>query len=232
MTIELKTRDAVSLAAHLAQRLPHLEVLHGIDLAAYAHDGVFRKECRKGVEYKDPYVVHPLRNALRIARWYDGYLFPEIIARVVAALLHDTVEDAPERIIEFYGNSVPDDEQRSRDVAVMLIDAAFGFDVADAVRRVSNPIGMMDYHSHLVEEVLPNENAFVVKASDLVDNAGSLKHMVPSARRIKLANKYLDPVLTMVSGVGVVSTPFPRQHIRERLVVVVNDLNSIIENGE
>lgn len=114
----------------------------------------------------------------------------------------------------------------------MLIDAAFGFDVADAVRRVSNPIGMMDYHSHLVEEVLPNENAFVVKASDLVDNAGSLKHMVPSARRIKLANKYLDPVLTMVSGVGIVGTPFPRQHIRERLVVVADDLNVIIENGE
>lgn len=109
MTIELKTRDAVSLAAHLAQRLPHLEVLHAIDLAAYAHDGV------------------------------------------------------------------------------------------------SNPLGMTSYYDHLVGEVLPHESAFIVKASDLVDNAGSLKHMAPSARRIKLANKYLEPVNVMISGVGVVT---------------------------
>lgn len=76
------------------------------------------------------------------------------------------------------------------------------------------------------------ESAFIVKASDLVDNAGSLKHMAPSARRIKLANKYLEPVNVMISGVGVVTNPVARRRIRERLVVVVNDLNAIIENGE
>jgi hypothetical protein len=56
--------------------------------------------------------------------------------------------------------------------------------------------------------------------------------MAPSARRIKLANKYLEPVNVMISGVGVVTNPVARRRIRERLIVVVNDLNSIIENGE
>lgn len=232
MTIELKTRDAVSLAAHLAQRLPHLEVLHAIDLAAYAHDGVFRKECRKGVEYKDPYVAHPMRNALRIARWYEREHSAILIDTAIAAILHDTVEDAPGRILKFYGKDIPESEEDARTDSLICIGIMFDTDVHDAVLRVSNPLGMTSYYDHLVGEVLPHESAFIVKASDLVDNAGSLKHMAPSARRIKLANKYLEPVNVMISGVGVVTNPVARRRIRERLIVVVNDLNSIIENGE
>lgn len=54
MREQLKRQDAVSLSARLAMQFPGNEqVIESVSLAAFAHDGAFRKESRRGVEYRD-----------------------------------------------------------------------------------------------------------------------------------------------------------------------------------
>ncbi len=56
------------------------------DVAKIAHEWQFRKYSGK------PYIIHPLRVAIMIAKKCDN------LSLILAAILHDTVEDAPDKI--------------------------------------------------------------------------------------------------------------------------------------
>lgn len=231
MRTQLKRQDAVSLSARLAMQFPGDElVIESLSLAAFAHDGAFRKETRNGVDYLDPYIIHPLRNALRVQRWYCGWHYSRLPAMVCAALLHDTVEDASERILDFYGDTFLLHGNTPRETALNALARRFGDDISGTVLRLTNPddgVGM-SYTEHITVWVVPDEAAFVAKASDLVDNAGSLKHMDSSPRRDKLARKYTDPVQVMLAHVNVVESPHVRKRISDRLSGVATDLKALL----
>lgn len=233
MRTQLKRQDAVSLSARLAMQFPGDEqVIESLSLAAFAHDGAFRKETRNGAEYMDPYIIHPLRNALRVQRWYAGWHYPHVPAMVCAALLHDTVEDAAERILDFYGDTFLLYGNTPRETALNALARRFGEEIAGTVMRLTNPESDTgtSYTEHIAAWVVSDEMAFVAKASDLVDNAGSLKHMDASPRRDKLVRKYMDPVQFMVTHANVVKVPHVRKRVIDRLNGVAVSLRAITES--
>jgi (p)ppGpp synthase/HD superfamily hydrolase len=143
------------------------------------------------------YVVHPLRNALRIIRY--GETDPDII---IAAVLHDTVEDQAEQLATG-GDDADPAVLRTR--ALQSITAEFGERVAGIVEQVSNPLpepGLSrrqkrkEYAAH-VESIADDYPAFMVKAADFVDNALGLHHHPEAAAVDRLAAKYraVAPIL-------------------------------------
>lgn len=132
-----------------------------------------------------PYIEHPLRVALRLVDW--GVDDPQVVA---AALLHDTVEDCRD-VIEDYlivGGT-----------AEQWVRLQFGERIASMVAAVTNNSGqryedkirgLVDYES--TDALLVD--ALLVKASDLVDNAGSLSVRGGDERTARLARKYSSVV--------------------------------------
>lgn len=230
-TSKLKRLDAVQLTAELFRVCP--SSVPALELAAYAHEGQFRKETRDGVSYADPYVTHPIRNALRVLRLCSASMSAtECLHLASASLLHDTVEDAPRRVMSFYREcDIGLPEARVRECAHTLIGEVFGSRVQDTVWRVTNPVGTtLPYVEHIRSCVVNDEFSWLTKMSDLTDNAGSLRHMAPSPRRYKLAQRYTEPVQVMLDYAGVVR-PTVRVTVRQRLEVIALDLAGIVENG-
>lgn len=186
-------------------------------LADYAHVNQTRREY--GLQAPVPYIAHPLRNAYLVWSWTNAHLHDTCVTELVAAsLLHDTMEDAPERIQSFYTSD--------RD-PLALLRLNFGPRVADIVRRVTvtsalGECGVSDrnvtYLEHLNTEVVTHEGALITKAADLVDNAGSLRNSPLSPARVaRLARKYTAAVGTLTAGVGVVHDHRVRALVEERL---------------
>lgn len=232
MRTQLKRQDAVSLSARLAMQFPGDEqVIESLSLAAFAHDGAFRKETRNGAEYMDPYIIHPLRNALRVQRWYAGWHNESLSDMVCATLLHDTVEDAADRILDFYGDTFLLHGNTPRETAFNALARRFGDSVSGTVLRLTNPEGDVspsEYTEHIRVWVVTDECAYIGKASDLVDNAGSLKHMDPSPRRDRLARKYTDPVQLLIAHGNTVPQMGVRKRVVSRLNGVAADLRAIL----
>lgn len=231
----LKTYDAVSLTVRtmLAYDSSPL-VSRAIDLAASVHDGENRKQRRAGVNYYDPYIAHPLRNALRIRKWFGGHRYAEGMEILGAtAILHDTVEDGAARVLDYYEMLASPDTER--DCAAAAITHNFGEAVADAVSRLTNPDGPTSpeqYRQHLIARVIDDQTAYIAKASDLVDNAGSLKHMDPDDRRARLARKYSAPLLMMVESCRTVENAVVRGRIAKRLDQVLKEVRSMSASDE
>lgn len=197
--VKLKTLDDGGLDELITSIARKDETLEALDVAHYAHEGVSRKQLRLGC--KEPYVSHVMRNSLRGYMWSKGRMSDEDCEKVMTAcLLHDTVEDAPDRICDYYGDERGD--------AVGTIRRQFGDDVADAVVAVTNPPkpdGLSDeekrqfYVSHL-RDSLKTDMAIIVKAADLWDNAGSSVYG-DSQSAEKMAKKYL-PAIRLVGNLA------------------------------
>lgn len=217
MIAEMKTRNVVALTAELLSLRP--ELAPALQLAAFAHDGQVRKETRTGVDYTDPYVIHTIRVTLRLLR----HIPDAPSGLLVAGLLHDVLEDAPERVYEYTYNS-----QITNNAAVnsYAVDAAVrdlaGPQGLAAVHAVTNTAAM-NYAVKMREVVAVDAWACAVKASDLIDNAGSLGHMEPGARRARLVAKYREPVETISAAC--------REHghhqLATRLVIVAELLREL-----
>lgn len=153
----------------------------------------------RGGMTKVPYVEHPLRVALRLIRW--GVTDAELIA---AALLHDSVEDGSTELLEHFG-------RRSDGGDPIACSARlYGHRVADLVRLVTNPTDGTSYHEHLEVLAASGSIALLIKASDLKDNAGSIRHQLGHGndqRMMRMLRKYL-PVVTVVSA-GLCALPGP-----------------------
>jgi len=119
-------------------------VSEAIILAINAHDGTYRGD---GV----PYVVHPIRIALHAASLGLS------IKTILAALLHDVVEDTDTSIEEIYSQ--------------------FGQEVGDMVKSLTKPERGTPNRSSIYKEQLLNGpvEARMIKLLDIQDNLADIE---------------------------------------------------------
>lgn len=186
----LKDYDSVSLAEMLREHFKASYPVHqtealgeAIQVASYLH----RSDVRRGGRGKmpnPPYIEHPLRVAYRLVRDF-GVTDPDV---VLAAVLHDTVEDHAHEFVDFEGVNflvAKDDEKGARARALEFISEHFGYSVTYILDAVSNPLlsagvtkaeKVQSYLEHVERTVEMSPEARILKFSDFVDNAGSLHH--------------------------------------------------------
>lgn len=192
--LALKEMDAAALVfaienAATTMSLPGENLRLAMEVATIAHLDQSRKNGIKSNE--DPYIVHPLRNVLRLIRY--GCSDIDVLS---ATALHDTVEDRPRAVIGLLGGHVADDAQprETRRQALELIAGRFGHKISELVAAVTNPISdapgghTTEYQNHVIG-VISDPAVFLVKFSDFVDNAGSVKYL-DKVNGLKLATKY------------------------------------------
>lgn len=181
-------------------------VSDAIAVASYAHRNQYR--ANRGDLPKTHYIEHPLRNAVRLLR-YDFY----DIQGILAAILHDVVEDAPAEAVTlldpFNANEDYTDYQW-REAAFRALGDRFGYAVSMDVRALSNPLPrpgvkltpeqkQSEYLVHF-EHCIEDPRNFWEKFVDWVDNGAGLKHNVNSKNGIKItyrAPKYLEAGLIL-----------------------------------
>lgn len=210
--VPLKEMDAAMLGFELTRELElHLPdagdrtmVTSAAMLATHLHRNQTRR-VRANMP-RVPYIEHPLRNALRVVRW--GGAERDLLA---ATLLHDTVEDCADEIVEQFAADHPlaGEGADAHTVALAWMGEQFSPSVARSVELVTNAPGSTraDYLGHMDElvelarrhgEGSPEFAALVVKGSDLVDNAGSLGHQYTPGNNerqtVSLAQKYLPAI--------------------------------------
>ena len=161
---------------------------------------------------REPYLNHLLRVAIRIMSHY-GVHDPNV---VIAALLHDAVED---HAAELTGGA---DDQAA---ALAVLAAEFGPRVAELVAAVTNPEYAPDrdtheqYREHVAGSLRRNPWARIIKASDFTDNGVGLIHTT-GPRLHKLAAKYAPLVPVLQELIALPDTPLAapaRQHILAQL---------------
>ncbi|GGF99431.1 hypothetical protein GCM10007304_11620 [Rhodococcoides trifolii] len=168
-------------------RVDEVQLRASLELATAAHLSQTRIG-RDGYPV-DPYIVHPLRNVLRLIRL--GCADTDVLS---ATALHDTVEDQPEQIVSILSGV----ETTNTDVALRLIAEHFSDETARLVASVTNtPTDSTlsrsernDAYAGHVETVISDPKVFLVKYADFVDNAGSVQYLDDDAKREKLSKKY------------------------------------------
>lgn len=119
-----------------------------IDFALKAHAAQRRKD-------GTPYVLHPLRVAVRLAQ--DSYNDANLLA---IALLHDVIEDC----------------EITRDELAL----AFNSTVADGVQQLSKPRRSSDY---FIELKSASEELRLIKIYDRLDNLATMQPFSPEKRQ-------------------------------------------------
>ncbi|NUR29708.1 MAG: HD domain-containing protein [Catenulispora sp.] len=145
---------------------------------------------------REPYVNHLLRVAIRIVRHYQ-VRDAEV---VVAALLHDAVEDHPDDLADLAG-----DAERAlglRQAALAVLGRAFSPRVAELIDAVTNPAydpardKQEQYREHVVASLEANSWARVIKLSDFTDNGVGIIHTTgPKVRKASAKYAPLVPQL-------------------------------------
>ncbi|MBY6414140.1 HD domain-containing protein [Rhodococcus sp. BP-252] len=189
--IRLADMDAASLTFTVGYEARELgfssPMLHdAMALAAAAHLHQRRAGSEAG---SDPYIVHPLRNVLRLVRFGCT---DEVV--LVAAALHDTVEDQTDRIVSLLDAGTP----ATHDNALAVIARHFSPSVSDVVASVTNPptphgLSINEKNRAYAEHVaaaITDPRVFLVKLSDFIDNAGSVEYLADESKRIRLRDKY------------------------------------------
>ena len=174
---------------------------------------------------REPYVNHLLRTAIRIITYYDVV----DIDVIVAALLHDSVEDHPEEL----AGSRPGD---ATEAALATLAETFNPRVADLVRAVTNPPRVpgvdryQQYREHVEESLEAHPWARVIKVSDFTDNGVGLMHSLP-AKYEPLATKYRPLVPVLRELIAREDTPLSdpvKAHIRRQLDAAAERFDAIL----
>ena len=200
--VPLKQMDPSMLVFELDRETQHLIPEHAelITSAATMASFLHRKQTSfvRGGLPRVPYIEHPLRVALRLIRW--GVRDATLIA---AALLHDVVEDCFEELLEVFGRDGED--------ALECLTRLYGAQVAELVGEVSNPAACGSdkaasrgrYFLHITALASTDTPALLIKASDLKDNAGSIKHQLgrgQDEKMLRMLRKYRPAVQAVLSG--------------------------------
>jgi (p)ppGpp synthase/HD superfamily hydrolase len=170
---------------------------------------------------REPYLNHPLRTTIRIICYYRVH----DVDVLVAALLHDAVEDHPDVLAA--ATPGPGDPAAIGETEAALAELARRYNprVADLVRAVTNPPPepgrdrFEQYREHVAESLEANPWARVIKISDFTDNGVGLIHTDPS-RQVRLATKYAPLVAVFRDLVARPDTPLDddvKAHIRTQL---------------
>jgi HD domain len=175
---------------------------------------------------REPYINHLLRVAIRIMSHY-GVHDPDV---VIAALLHDAVEDHADELAGAHGG---------RQAALEVLAAEFGPRVAELVAAVTNPEYAPDrdtneqYREHVADSLRANPWARVIKASDFTDNGVGLIHTT-GPRVQKLAGKYAPLVPVLQELIARPDTPLDasaRQHILAQLDRAADRFAAVLPSG-
>lgn len=145
---------------------------------------------------REPYANHLLRVAIRIIRHYKV----RDCEVIVAALLHDAVEDHPTDLAD-----LASDAERAagqREAALTVLGRAFTPRVAELIEAVTNPHydptrdKQEQYREHVVESLEANPWARVIKLSDFTDNGVGIIHTTgPKVRKASAKYAPLVPQL-------------------------------------
>jgi hypothetical protein len=199
--IYLEARDVNHTSGTFRQVFDYETLRTAMSLAGYLHRNQTR--ANRGDLPRTHYIEHPLRNALRLLRYgvtYEGL--------VVAAILHDTVEDCLDELLEVLGlSNVPmtDSTEDKRNLAWYGLGQMFDHHAASLVLDMTNPIlpsGLSKtekrtlYVEHVTKAI---EDPYVAlgKLVDFIDNGAGLHHNnVPGNHEMisHLAQKYLPLV--------------------------------------
>ena len=169
-------------ALHRFRPIDHSKIHESVNVATFLHRKQTRA-VRKNLP-RTPYIEHPLRNALRLMRW--GATSPSLI---IAAVLHDTVEDCLKEILTQYVGmeNIYEDEALNRAIALEWIEEVFGRETSFIVSKMTNPLEVADealtieqkherYAIHVKEAILISVLVYLCKVADFVDNATGLYH--------------------------------------------------------
>ncbi|WP_052077547.1 HD domain-containing protein [Rhodococcoides fascians] len=204
---KLKDMDSAALVFAIlheidADRVDRTQLHNALELATAAH--LSQKRIGRAEYPVDPYIVHPLRNVLRLIRL--GCTDTDVLA---ATALHDTVEDQPREIVSILDEARLSDES-DQQAALDLITEHFNTETSRLVAAVSNPstdavLSKAEknaaYAEH-VADVIKDPKVFLVKFADFVDNAGSVKYLENEAKRTRLQSKYAPVVEVFVSALN------------------------------
>jgi (p)ppGpp synthase/HD superfamily hydrolase len=208
-------------------------VLSALSVAAAAHEGQNRPD-------GTAYVHHPVRVALSAAIKFE-ITDPALL---MAALLHDTVEDKAKELVETLGGD-PSSSAGIRHEAFACIRRHFGARTAEVVERLTNPdfddlarmaqekgdtrdtamIKRELYKEHFLEILEKDPEAFLIKLCDFAENAYNLDQ-VPAERRAKLALKYGPVMVAVREALIVLDSDHPLFRFKDSILA---ELNAVYE---
>ncbi|MEJ3749546.1 HD domain-containing protein [Actinomycetes bacterium KLBMP 9797] len=189
-----------------------------LDLAARLH--------RDHRRVREPYLNHLLRVAIRIITYYRVH----DVDVIVAALLHDAVEDHPEAL----AGGAPAD---ATEAALAVLTRDFGPRVAELVRSVTNPVydperdADEQYREHVAESLARHPWARVIKASDFTDNGVGVIHTTgPKVHRAATKYRPLVPILRdLLTRPDTPLDDEAKQHIIEQLDLAERRFAAILD---
>ncbi|MGX6602270.1 HD domain-containing protein [Micromonosporaceae bacterium Da 78-11] len=179
---------------------------------------------------REPYLNHLLRVAIRIIRYY-GVRDVDVL---VAALLHDAVEDHPGEL----GKRAEGTHAELTDAAVAELARRFNPRVAELVRSVTNPEydpardKHEQYRAHVAESLERDPWARVIKVSDFTDNGVGVIHTTPDKAH-RSAIKYRPLVPKLRELVGRPDTPLSmaaKDHILDQLDLAEERFAAILDD--
>ena len=180
---------------------------------------------------REPYLNHPLRTAIRIICYYRV----RDVDVLVAALLHDAVEDHPDLLAGLGAAGEGD----LTEAALAALAGRYTPRVAELVRAVTNPAHepgrdrFEQYREHVAESLEDNPWARVIKVSDYTDNGVGLIHTDPS-RHVRLATKYAPLVPVFRDLIARTDTPLEesvKAHILSQLDAAEERFDAILETA-
>ena len=164
-----------------------------------------------------PYLNHIFRVSNRIIEEY-GIKDYEL---VIAALLHDSVEDQAKKLAEMVSGIEINSE---RDKALLYLKNTFGERVEKIVKKLSNPEPEIEgistqeknniYKEH-VKEAIEDSDVLPIKLSDFSDNALNLKAVGDPIRRLKLSKKYLPVIQVFIQRLDSAQDILSQEKINE-----------------
>ncbi|MEV0895785.1 HD domain-containing protein [Actinoplanes sp. NPDC049802] len=179
---------------------------------------------------REPYLNHLLRVVIRIIRYY-GVRDVDVL---VAALLHDAVEDHPAEL----GGVEPGASHAELTAAALTeLSRRFNPRVAELVESVTNPEYDPDrdkheqYRAHVAENLERDPWARVIKISDFTDNGVGVIHTTMD-KAYRSATKYRPLVPTLRELVGRPDTPLSTQakeHILDQLDLAEERFAAILD---
>jgi len=180
---------------------------------------------------REPYLNHLLRVAIRIIRYY-GVRDTDVL---IAALLHDAVEDHPAEL----GGVEPDAAYAEQtEAALTELSRRFNPRVAELVRSVTNPEydpkrdKHEQYRTHVAEKLENDPWARVIKISDFTDNGVGVIHTTLD-KAYRSATKYRPLVPTLRELIGRPDTPLSTQakeHILDQLDLAEERFAAILDD--
>ena len=178
---------------------------------------------------REPYLNHLLRVAIRIIHYYRV----RDVDVLVAALLHDAVEDHPDELSGLAEGSYTE----LTDAAIARLARRFNPRVAELVRSVTNPEYDPDrdrheqYREHVTASLERDPWARVIKVSDFTDNGVGVVHTTP-AKAYSSATKYRPLVPALRELVARPDTPLSTQakdHILDQLDLAEERFGAILD---